>query len=124
MNQAVIAWSFRVKGYKEVRGTREGATSLVIMIITIIIILTWHEAVSAVTPDVAAEVEPGLHPLHAEVEAEGDGVVLVIDTQHIRYLETFYKERDKMLSADVAFLQISIQLNEVKILISGNESRT
>ena len=50
-------------------------------------LLTGHEAVPAVTPHVAAEVQSGLHPLDREVEAEGDGVVLVIDAQHVRDLE-------------------------------------
>ena len=35
-----------------------------------------------------AEVESWLEPLHAEVEAEGDGVVLVVDGQHVGDLET------------------------------------
>ena len=52
-------------------------------------LLTGHEAVPAVAPHVAAEVEPGLHPLHREVEAERDGVILVIDTQHVGDLKTW-----------------------------------
>ena len=51
--------------------------------------LTRHEAVPAVAPQVAAEVEPGLHPLHREVEPERDGVILVIDAQHVRDLKTW-----------------------------------
>ena len=35
-----------------------------------------------------AEVESWFEPLHAEVEAEGDGVVLVVDGQHVGDLET------------------------------------
>ena len=38
--------------------------------------------------DHLAEVESWLEPLHAEVEAEGDGVVLVVDGQHVGDLET------------------------------------
>ena len=53
---------------------------------------TWYELLlggdPALAPLVAAEVEPGLEPLHAEVEAEGDGVVLVVDGQHVGDLET------------------------------------
>ena len=52
---------------------------------------TWYELLlgsyPALAPLVAAEVEPGLEPLHAEVEAEGDRVVLVADAEHVRDLE-------------------------------------
>ena len=57
------------------------------MLCNVYILLTGHEAVPAVTPHVAAEVESRLDPLDREVEAEGDGVVLVIDAQHVRDLE-------------------------------------
>ena len=52
--------------------------------------LTWDESVGVLlaTPDVLAEVQSGLHPLHAEVEAERDGVILVIDGQDVRNFET------------------------------------
>ena len=51
---------------------------------------TWDESVGVLlaTPDVLAEVQSGLHPLHAEVEAERDGVILVIDGQDVRNFET------------------------------------
>ena len=59
------------------------------MLCNVYIFLTGHEAVPAVAPHVAAEVQSRLHPLHREVEAEGDGVVLVIDAQHVRDLEAW-----------------------------------
>jgi len=37
--------------------------------------------------ELRAEVQPGLAPLHVEVEAEGDGVVLVVDLQHVADLD-------------------------------------
>ena len=42
---------------------------------------------AGVGPHVRAQVQPGLHPLHAEVEPEGDGVVLVINGKNIGYLK-------------------------------------
>ena len=52
--------------------------------------LTWDESVGVLlaTPDVLAEVQSGLHPLHAEVEAERDGVVLVVDGENVGYFKT------------------------------------
>ena len=44
--------------------------------------------VSSKIVDHLAEVESWLEPLHAEVEAKGDGVVLVVDGQHVGDLET------------------------------------
>ena len=51
---------------------------------------TWDESVGVLlaTPDVLAEVQSGFHPLHAEVETERDGVILVIDGQDVRNFET------------------------------------
>ena len=53
------------------------------------IILTRHQALCELwsTPDILAQVQSWLHPLHAEVETEGDGVILVIDGQNIRNLK-------------------------------------
>ena len=38
--------------------------------------------------EVCREVEPRLVPLDVEVEREGDAVVLVVDLQHVRDLDT------------------------------------
>ena len=52
---------------------------------------TWNEMV--VTGDVLAveegpaEVQPRLGPLHVEVKREGDGVVLVVDLEHVGDLD-------------------------------------
>ena len=39
-------------------------------------------------PQLHAEVQARLQPLHTEVQTEGDGVVLVIDSEHVRDLKT------------------------------------
>ena len=39
--------------------------------------------------EVRAEVEPRLRPLHVEVEAERDAVVLVVDLQHVADLNAW-----------------------------------
>ena len=43
---------------------------------------------AGVGPDVRAQVESRLQPLHAEVEAERDGVVLVVDGENVGYFKT------------------------------------
>jgi hypothetical protein len=54
--------------------------------------LTWHKIIFPgyilLPPQLLAEVEARLHPLHAEIQPECDGVVLVIDAEDIRNLET------------------------------------
>ena len=39
--------------------------------------------------EIGREIEPGLAPLDVEVQAERDGVVLVVNFQHIRYLDAW-----------------------------------
>ena len=52
-------------------------------------VVTRHQTLSELrsTPDILAQVQSGLHPLHTEVETEGDGVILVVDGQNIRDLK-------------------------------------
>ena len=54
--------------------------------------LTWDKIIFPgyilLPPQLLAEVEARLHPLHAEIQPECDGVVLVIDAEDVRDLET------------------------------------
>ena len=54
----------------------------------LLIVITWHQTVSTLAPNILTEIESWFHPLNTEVESECDGVVLVIDAQHIRDLKT------------------------------------
>ena len=52
---------------------------------------TWNEMVVAgdvlAVEEGLAEVQPRLGPLHVEVKREGDGVVLVVDLEHVGDLD-------------------------------------
>ena len=70
---------------------------------------TWDESVGVLlaTPDVLAEVQSGLHPLHAEVEAERDGVILVIDGQDVRNFETLKRSIISELNNGLCFKNVN-----------------